>query len=110
VTCAIPGLNFNLSVTFRRQHDSLKATKKFVQKHGLPFPLLSNSDQGIVKDYTVWAEKMTPEKQYMGSDRTTYVIDPDQKIKVIQKNVKAADHVTQLLKALDSLKSGKEGV
>ncbi|HEV3065281.1 MAG TPA: thioredoxin-dependent thiol peroxidase [Chthoniobacterales bacterium] len=82
--------------------DSVESHKKFINKHGLQFPLLSDPDQKIVKAYGVWAEKSMYGKKYMGTERTTYLIGPDRKIKAILKKVKPTEHVTQLLKALAS--------
>jgi thioredoxin-dependent peroxiredoxin len=82
--------------------DSVESHQKFIKKHGLPFPLLSDPDQEIVKAYHVWAEKSMYGKKYMGTERTTYLIGPDRKIKAILKKVKPTEHVTQLLKALAS--------
>ena len=82
--------------------DSIESHQEFVKKHGLPFPLLSDSDQEIVKAYQVWAEKSIDGEKRMGTERTTYLIGPDRKIKAILKRVKPAEHVTQLLNTLDS--------
>jgi peroxiredoxin Q/BCP len=82
--------------------DSVESHQKFIKKHGLQFPLLSDPDQKIVKAYGVWAEKSMYGKKYMGTERTTYLIGPDRKIKTILKKVKPTEHVTQLLKALAS--------
>ena len=82
--------------------DSVESHQKFINKHGLQFPLLSDPDQKIVKAYGVWAEKSMYGKKYMGTERTTYLIGPDRKIKAILKKVKPTEHVTQLLKALAS--------
>lgn len=83
--------------------DSIESHQEFIKKHGLPFPLLSDSDQEIVKAYQVWAEKSSIDgERRMGTERTTYLIGPDRKIKAILKRVKPAEHVTQLLKALGS--------
>jgi peroxiredoxin Q/BCP len=59
--------------------DSVGSRQKFVQKHGLPFPLLSDPDLEIVKAYNVWAENSTSGKGYMDTDRTTYLIGPIRK-------------------------------
>jgi hypothetical protein len=48
-------------------------------------------------------------KKYMGTERTTYLIDPDRRIKAILKKLKPAEHVTQLLKALVFVDSGLAG-
>ena len=72
------------------------------KEHGLPFPLLSDPNREIVEAYHVWVEKSMYGKKYMGTERTTYLIGPDQKIKAILKNVKATGHVALLLRALAS--------
>ena len=76
--------------------DSVESHQEFIKKHGLPFPLLSDSDHEIMKAYQVWSEEHTV------TERTTYLIGPDRKIKAILKNVKPSEHVTQLLEALSS--------
>jgi peroxiredoxin Q/BCP len=82
--------------------DSTAVHQKFIKEHGLPFPLLSDPDRAIVQGYHVWVEKSMYGKKYMGTERTTYLIGPDQKIKAILKQVKATGHVAQLLQALAS--------
>jgi peroxiredoxin Q/BCP len=82
--------------------DSAESHKAFIEKHGLPFPLLSDPNHEILNAYQVWVEKSMYGKKYMGTERTTYVIGPDQRIKAILKKVKPADHVPQLLKELGS--------
>ena len=82
--------------------DSVESHQKFIKKHGLPFPLLSDPDHEIVKAYQVWVEKSMYGKKYMGTERTTYIIGPESKIKAILKKVKPSEHVTLLLKALAS--------
>jgi peroxiredoxin Q/BCP len=82
--------------------DSAESHEAFIEKHGLPFPLLSDPNHEILNAYQVWVEKSMYGKKYMGTERTTYVIGPDQRIKAILKKVKPADHVPQLLKELGS--------
>ena len=82
--------------------DSVESHVKFIKKHGLPFPLLSDPKHEIVDAYQVWVEKSMYGKKYMSTERTTYLIGPDQKIKAILRKVKPTDHVTHLLKALSS--------
>jgi thioredoxin-dependent peroxiredoxin len=82
--------------------DSVESHQKFIRKHGLPFPLLSDPNREIVKAYKVWGEKSIYGKKYMGTDRTTYLIGPDQKIKAILKKVRSPGHVERLLQALVS--------
>jgi thioredoxin-dependent peroxiredoxin len=82
--------------------DSTESHHAFIEKHGLPFPLLSDPDKEIVKAYQVWVEKSIYGKKYMGTERTTYVIGPDQKIKAILHKVKSPGHVERVLEALAS--------
>lgn len=57
--------------------DDEKSHKKFVTKHNLPFPLIADTDQSIVQAYGVWGEKNMYGKKYMGTMRTTFIIDAD---------------------------------
>jgi peroxiredoxin Q/BCP len=82
--------------------DSTESHHAFIEKHGLPFPLLSDPDKEMVKAYQVWVEKSMYGKKYMGTDRTTYVIGPDQKIKSILQKVKSPGHLDRVLEALAS--------
>ena len=82
--------------------DSTASHQKFIKKHGLPFPLLSDPNREIVKAYQVWVEKSMYGKKYMGTERTTYLVGPNQKIKAILKKVKTPGHVARLLEALAS--------
>ncbi|HTD42311.1 MAG TPA: thioredoxin-dependent thiol peroxidase [Mucilaginibacter sp.] len=66
--------------------DTEKSHKKFEKKFNLPFPLIADPDRKIVEQYGLWAEKVLFGRKYMGTLRTTFVIDPKGKIiKVIDK-------------------------
>jgi peroxiredoxin Q/BCP len=80
--------------------DSAESHQAFIKKHGLPFPLLSDPDHEIVKAYHVWVEKSMYGKKYMGTERTTFLIGSDQKIKAILKKVKSTGHLAQLVEVL----------
>jgi thioredoxin-dependent peroxiredoxin len=82
--------------------DSAERHQAFIKKNGLPFPLLSDENREIVQAYHVWVEKSMYGKKYMGTERTTYLIGPDQKIRAILKKVKSTGHVAQLLEVLAS--------
>jgi peroxiredoxin Q/BCP len=82
--------------------DGVESHRKFITNNGLPFPLLSDADKLLVTAYGVWVEKSMYGKKYMGTERTTFVIGPDQKISKILKKVKPAEHVILLLKALST--------
>ena len=81
--------------------DSVKSHEKFIKKHALPFPLISDEDQAIVNAYGVWVEKSMYGKKYMGTERTTFVIGADGKIKAVFPKVKPEEHYEQVLAALD---------
>ncbi len=66
--------------------DDEKSHKKFESKYGLPFPLLADTDKKISESYGVWVEKNMYGKLYMGTARTTFLIDKNSIIlKIIEK-------------------------
>ena len=67
--------------------DSEQSHQKFIAKHELPFNLLVDDDQKIVNDYGVWVEKNMYGKKYMGTARTTFLIDEQGIIQHIIKKV-----------------------
>jgi peroxiredoxin Q/BCP len=80
--------------------DPAKSHQKFIAKHSLPFPLLSDEKQQIVAAYGVWVEKSMYGKTYMGTERSTFVIAPDGTIKAIFRKVKPDAHASLVLAAL----------
>lgn len=80
--------------------DSVASHKKFIDKYELPFPLLSDPEKKLVESFGVWVEKSMYGRKYMGTERTTFVIDGDGKIKAIFPKVKPDEHVDKLLKVL----------
>jgi peroxiredoxin Q/BCP len=80
--------------------DSAANHAKFIEKHALPFSLLVDEDHALVEAYGVWVEKSMYGKKYMGTERSTFVIAPDGKIRAIFRKVKPAEHVDTLLGVL----------
>jgi peroxiredoxin Q/BCP len=80
--------------------DAVKAINKFDQKYGLGFPLLADEDHAVAEAYGVWVKKSRYGREYMGNERTTFVIDPDGKIKDVFRKVKPAEHDELVLGAL----------
>ena len=79
--------------------DSVKSHKKFEEKHKLPFPLVSDEDKKIVDKYNLWGEKKIMGHTYMGTTRTTFLIDEIGKIvKIIEKPV-SKNHTEEILAA-----------
>ena len=80
--------------------DVSKSQAKFKEKFDLPFTLLADSDHKAAEEYGVWKEKSMYGKKYMGVDRTTFVIDPDGKIKKVFPKVKVEGHAEKVLAAI----------
>jgi peroxiredoxin Q/BCP len=81
--------------------DSIKSHEKFIKKHKLPFPIISDDEHAIVEVYGVWVEKSMYGKTYMGTERTTFIIDAEGKIKATLPKIKPEDHFAQVLSLLD---------
>ncbi|WKV11858.1 thioredoxin-dependent thiol peroxidase [Marivirga harenae] len=77
--------------------DSEKSHKKFIEKQSLPFPLIADEDHTVHKLFGTWGEKKMYGKTYMGTLRTTFVIDADGKIEDIIQKVKTKEHTAQIL-------------
>ena len=77
--------------------DSVKRHTKFIEKYNLPFSLISDEDQKVVKDYGVWGLKKFMGREYMGINRTTFIIDSDGKIEDIITKVDTKNHTAQIL-------------
>jgi peroxiredoxin Q/BCP len=77
--------------------DDEKSHKKFADKHNLPFTLLADTDKKIVEAYGVWGEKNMYGKKYMGTNRTTFVIDENGIIAHIITKVDTKNSTAQVL-------------
>ena len=80
--------------------DSADSHRKFKEKYGLPFTLLSDSELKTIKDYDVWGEKNMYGKKTFGVVRTTYLIDENGVIVNARGKVKAADDPQETLDLL----------
>ena len=80
--------------------DPIKSHEKFIRKHNLPFPILSDEDHKIAESYGVWVEKSMYGKTYFGTERTTFVIGPDGKIVAVLPKVKPEEHLAQVMALL----------
>jgi len=77
--------------------------KKFDEKHGLGFPLLSDLDHSVAKAYGAWGEKKMYGKTYEGIIRSSFLVDEKGKIVDAWYKVKPADTVPKAKQALDSM-------
>ncbi len=80
--------------------DSVASHKRFEEKYGLPFTLLSDPELQVIKSYDVWQEKKNYGKVSMGVVRTTYLIDEEGTIIQAMDKVKAADNPQEMLELL----------
>lgn len=77
--------------------DDAKKHTKFTQKYDLPFPLLCDTDAELSTAYGVYGLKKFMGKEFMGINRTTFVIDPNGQIAKIYRKVKAEPHPADVL-------------
>lgn len=80
--------------------DDEKSHQKFIAKYELPFTLLADTDKAIVEAYGVWAEKSMYGKKYMGTNRTTFIIDEEGTIAHIITKVDTKNPTAQVLELL----------
>jgi peroxiredoxin Q/BCP len=77
--------------------DPVNKHVKFVEKYGLPFLLLADPDHQVAEAYGVWQLKKNYGKEYMGIERSTFVIDKEGKIAKEWRKVKVKGHVEEAL-------------
>lgn len=79
--------------------DSEASHQKFIEKFTLPFPLIADTDKKLVEQFGVWQEKKNYGKTYMGTVRTTFLIDENGVIQNIieGRKVDTKNHAEQIL-------------
>ncbi|WP_020527409.1 thioredoxin-dependent thiol peroxidase [Flexithrix dorotheae] len=77
--------------------DNEKSHKKFIEKHELPFPLIADTEKEIHNQFGTWGEKSMYGRKYMGTFRTTFVINEEGIIEEIIQKVKTKDHTNQII-------------
>ncbi len=80
--------------------DSINSHKKFFEKYGLNFPLLSDTDKKVAESYGAYGEKKMYGKVTKGIIRSTFIIDEEGKIKKAFYNVKVKGHVDKVIENL----------
>lgn len=85
--------------------DSAKSHHKFIDQHQLPFRLIADTDTTLQQTMGVWVEKSMYGRKYMGTLRTTFVLDEEGVIRAVisGKDVRTKDHAQQLLALLPTL-------
>jgi peroxiredoxin Q/BCP len=80
--------------------DPPQKLRRFADKHGLAFTLLSDEDHAVAEAYGVWVEKSMYGRTFWGNERTTFVIDPEGKVASVLRKVKPAEHDERVLAEL----------
>ena len=80
--------------------DNIKSHDKFRDKYKIKFNLLADEEIKILKKYKVWGKKKFMGREFMGINRTTFLIDKKGKIIKIWENVKVKDHARAVLETL----------
>ena len=79
--------------------DDAKSHQKFIAKNELPFTLIADTDKNLVEQFGVWGEKSMYGRKYMGTFRTTFIINEEGIIEriILPKQVKTKEHSKQIL-------------
>ena len=77
--------------------DSVKSHEKFIEKYELPFSLIADEDKKIVDKYNLWGQKKFMGRTYMGTTRTTFIIDEAGMVQHIIEKPDTKDHTKEIL-------------
>jgi peroxiredoxin Q/BCP len=80
--------------------DDIKSHQSFAQEYSLPFPLLSDTEKKVISAYGVWKKKNLYGREFMGIERTTFLIDEKGYIQHIFPKVRVEGHTGELLEKL----------
>ena len=110
--CTIETKDFNkLLIKFKKldceiygiSKDSLKSHNKFKNKHKIKFDLLTDEELKVLKKYRVWEKKNFMGREFMGTIRSTFLIDKKGKILKKWKDIKVKDHAKEVLETLQKI-------
>ena len=110
--CTIETNDFNkLYSTFKKlgcevygiSKDNLESHDKFRDKYKIKFDLLADEELKLLKKYKVWGKKKFMGREFMGTIRSTYLIDKKGKILMVWNNVKVKDHAKEVLETLKKI-------
>jgi peroxiredoxin Q/BCP len=83
--------------------DSLKSHHNFKAKQNLPFELISDENEALCNQFAVMKMKSMYGKQYLGIERSTFLIDPNGVVRSVWRNVKVKGHLEEVLSALKGI-------
>lgn len=85
--------------------DSVVSHKKFSEKLGLTYDLLSDEDKETLRDYGVWGKKKFMGREFMGITRSSVLVDPKGRVAKVYPKVKPAVHASEVLEDIRTLKA-----
>ena len=88
--------------------DTPESHRKFIEKHGLKFTLLSDVNHEVIEAYGAWILKKMYGKEYMGVERSTFLIDPEGIIRAVWRKVKVKGHVEEVTAKYRALMEGSD--
>lgn len=83
--------------------DPISRHQTFIEKYKLPFPLLADENQEAAQAYGVWVLKKNFGKEYMGIERSTFLINKEGIVVKEWRKVRVKDHVAETLEAIKQL-------
>jgi peroxiredoxin Q/BCP len=107
-TCTVQACNLRDNLSSLKKHgievvgvseDDGKKHQKFIGKHKLTFPLIADTEHEVLKAYGVWGQKKFMGREYIGTHRTTFLINEEGKIHDVIKKVKSKVHSEQIMES-----------
>lgn len=99
----LPAFEAEGAVVYGLSKDTVAKHDKFIAKHDLGVPLLSDADSDVCERYGTWVEKQMYGKKYMGIERATFLIDGTGTVREIWRKVKVPGHADAVLAAVKAL-------
>ncbi|MES0372593.1 MAG: peroxiredoxin [Mariprofundaceae bacterium] len=100
---ALPDFSGADAVIIGVSRDSVKSHERFIEKQSLNFPLVSDADELLCKAFDVMQLKKNYGKEYMGIERSTFIINPEGDLAYAWRKVKVKEHVAAVLETLKEL-------
>ena len=89
--------------------DSTASHRRFIAKHDLTVRLLADPDRQAIEAYGAWVLKKMYGREYMGVERSTFIIDPEGTVVAVWRKVRVKGHVDAVMAALEEIKAGPAG-
>lgn len=103
-TCMVDDFSREDATIIGVSPDSIKSHLNFIGKHDLNLKLLSDPDKKALEAYGVWKKKKMYGREYMGVERSTFLIDPEGIVRKEWRKVKVKDHATDVLDTLKEMR------